>query len=150
MNAVQQKRRILLIEDDATSALLIQRLLERSGPDVAVTHIWRLSEAVRQAAKISADVIITDLHLPDACDAHCIEFLLQWCPKTPVIAMSSGQSEEEIRHLLRLGAAGYLSKEQIFDVSLADVLCAAETRFRQRTMRPSNAESLQPEICLTG
>lgn len=57
------KRKILIIEDDITFALMLKTWLSRKGFDV--THTGNVADAQKQLSKGEFDLILSDLRLPD-------------------------------------------------------------------------------------
>lgn len=63
-----QRRRILLIEDDLHVAETLAELLELEGFAVSVTH--DAESGLRAAAEASPDLVLCDLSLPGALNGH--------------------------------------------------------------------------------
>jgi CheY-like chemotaxis protein len=62
MNADGQKRRVLVIEDEALVAMLIEDMIHDSG-DEMVGSACRLSDALVLAQETQADVALLDINL---------------------------------------------------------------------------------------
>src|SRR5215204_1232525 len=65
MNADGQKRRVLVIEDEALVAMLIEDMIHDSGGEM-VGSACRLSDAVALAQETQADVALLDINLGGA------------------------------------------------------------------------------------
>ena len=65
MNADGQKRRVLVIEDEALIAMLIEDMIHDSG-DEMVGSACRLSDALVLAQETQADVALLDINLGGA------------------------------------------------------------------------------------
>lgn len=122
--------RVLLIDDDERLLRTLSEVLREAGHEVAEAHDGK--QAIRWLADESADLVVTDLYMPEM---DGIEFLIRLhteCPDTPVIAMSGGgymAKEELLRNAQMLGAVEILEKP--FDANklleIVDRVLAGET-----------------------
>jgi CheY-like chemotaxis protein len=64
------KRRVLLVDDNDDDSFLTRRSLESNGCEVVSAKT--VVEALRQIASQNFDVLITDLHMPDAGDGFAV------------------------------------------------------------------------------
>jgi two-component system NarL family response regulator len=68
-------------------------------------------EACKLYDKLSPDVILLDLRMPNKDGLHAIsELMTRNPPKPRIIVMTTYESEEDIRRTLKAGAKGYLAK----------------------------------------
>lgn len=111
--------RVLAIEDHPVMQLGVRALLEREGLNV-VGLTSTCSEAIGLLADAQPDVILCDLHLPDADGAEAIARLRAEAPALPIVAFSIDRSPELIRAVIRAGGNGYVSK----DASASRVIAA--------------------------
>jgi CheY-like chemotaxis protein len=81
-------RRIMVVDDDAAIRRSLHTLLSRSGYQVLEAADG--SEAVRLWRNGGADLVITDLHMPNKDGIQTIVELLTHTPGVPIIAMSGG------------------------------------------------------------
>jgi CheY-like chemotaxis protein len=81
-------RRIMVVDDDAAIRRSLHTLLSRSGYQVLEAADG--SEAVRLWRNGGADLVITDLHMPNKDGIQTIIELLTHTPGVPIIAMSGG------------------------------------------------------------
>ena len=103
--------RILLLDDDEALRLLLARILRAAGYEVADApdgatglRLWR---------ERGADLVVTDLHMPDTNGIEVILALQTYAPALPVIAMSGGQRALDLDLLgsaQLLGAVRVLAK----------------------------------------
>ena len=100
--------RVLLIEDDTTTAKGIELMLDREGYEVHTTELGR--QAVELGGRHEFDIIILDLNLPDLDGHEVLKRLRRAKVETPVLILS-GLSEPGIKATgLRHGADDYLTK----------------------------------------
>ena len=98
-----RKPRILIIEDGKMLGRLLGQLLEHFGYQVEVTESGQ--EGIELYRQEPADLVITDIWLPDMDGRDIIRQLLEEYPQTRVIAMSGDDSgEEPLTEARQLGA----------------------------------------------
>jgi DNA-binding NarL/FixJ family response regulator/putative methionine-R-sulfoxide reductase with GAF domain len=102
--------RVLAVEDHPVMQLGVRALLEREGLNV-VGLTSTCSEAIGLLEEAQPDVVLCDLHLPDATGAEAITRIRSEAPALPIVAFSIDRSPELIRAVLRAGANGYVSKD---------------------------------------
>ncbi len=117
---MEQKRRILVVEDEAPVRQLIARHLEAQGYEVA-----QASDAEQVLLRMSRDrepfdLVLTDIHLPGLSGVELLRLLLTHSPLRPVIMITGDSDEKLARKALNYGAAGYLLKPfQLFELEAA-------------------------------
>jgi two-component system, OmpR family, response regulator len=112
-----QPVKLLLVEDEAQMARLLQRGLSEEGHQVDVCA--RGEDALSQAANVSYDAIVLDWSLPDL---DGVSVLRQWRESglsTPVLMLTARGSTGEKVTGLRAGADDYLVKPFDFEELLA-------------------------------
>jgi DNA-binding NtrC family response regulator len=85
---VSQRRRIMVVDDDAGIRRSLHTLLSRAGHEVLQAADGL--EAIRLWRTGGADLVITDLHMPNKDGIQTILELLTHTPGVPIIAMSGG------------------------------------------------------------
>src|ERR1043166_6334930 len=81
-------KHILLVDDDDLSRGAVHKMLERSGYDVQSTGIGQ--EALAWYRREPADLVITDLIMPDSDGLEMIQELRRINPAVRVLAISGG------------------------------------------------------------
>jgi PAS domain S-box-containing protein len=108
--------KVLYIEDNLSNLRLMERLLQSRRPNIELLSAMQGRMGFDLARDTAPDLILLDLHLPDA---HGDE-VLRWLraePKTatiPVLVISADVTERHREQVLRGGANGYIAKP--FDV----------------------------------
>ena len=95
--------RILLIEDDAQVRGVLSSVLARSGHDV--TTAVNGAVGLRLWREQGADLVLTDIQMPETDGIEVILQLRTYAPRLPVIAMSGGDRSGDLD---LLGDAGLL------------------------------------------
>jgi len=109
--AVQDKRRILYIEDNLSNLTLVQQILEEQG-DVDLITAMQGSIGLDLARRHAPELILLDLHLPDMPGWDVLS-QLKGDPATrsiPTIVISADATRPQIKRLMSAGAAAYLTK----------------------------------------
>ena len=80
--------RIIVIEDEAAIRRLVTRILNRSGHEVREAANGRDGVALHRADP--AELVITDLFMPEQDGIETIQQIREFAPTTPILAMSGG------------------------------------------------------------
>ena len=100
--------RVLLVEDDAAMARVIEKMLRGSGHNVYSTKLGE--EGVELGKLYDYDIIILDMKLPDVSGFEVLRRLRAAKVETPVLILSGlGDTQNKIEGL-DLGAADYVTK----------------------------------------
>jgi DNA-binding response OmpR family regulator len=103
--------RILLVDDDDMSRGAIHKMLERAGYAVESTSDG--DEVIRMYGRQAADLVITDLIMPDKDGLEIIQDLRKLNPKVRILAISGGgrvDANEYLAVARKFGAGEVLSK----------------------------------------
>jgi DNA-binding NtrC family response regulator len=127
------KPKILLIEDDASIAAALQKVLRAEGYDVAVCA--RGDAGLELAQSHFHDVVVTDLRLPGLGGLELVARLHAAKPKQPIILMTAHGTTETAIEATKLGACDYLLKPFEADELLDMVATAvASSRLMSETV----------------
>jgi two-component system OmpR family response regulator len=105
--------RALLVEDDATLALLTKQVLEQEG--FAVDHALTGNEAQTLAFVNDYDAIVLDLTLPDRNGLTVLQALRKEGRVTPVIVLTGADDSATTVRALDAGADDYVKKPIVVD-----------------------------------
>lgn len=105
--------KILLLEDNAGDALLLNEFLEGSPFDWMVKTTDRLARAVAILREERFDLVMMDLSLPDSSGDATLRTIREAAPEQPVIVLSGISSDESQEQLMHLGADAFLQKGQL-------------------------------------
>lgn len=123
--------KVLLIEDNADDAELIRRKLARSGNGrFTVTPTTSLKEGLEYLARDGADLVLSDLGLPDSHGLDTVTTILCEAPHTPLVVLSGLNDEEVAIKAVQLGAQDYLVKGRMEGNQLERALYYAIERSR--------------------
>lgn len=122
-------RRILLVEDDASLAMVLEDALRRRGHEVVVEGDGR--RALERATKGNPDLVVLDLMLPGMDGIEVCRRLRASGRKVPVLMLTARGREEDRVRGLETGADDYVVKP----FSLKELLARVDARLR--AARPS-------------
>ena len=124
---------ILLIDDDDEVRETLRELLEARGYDVAAAPNGRVGLEI--LSERGADVVITDIFMPEMEGIETIMQLRATRPGVPIIAMSGGGPWNTVQFLTtaqHLGAVETLAKPIGFDELISAVRTALKDRSSAR------------------
>ncbi|WAI81499.1 MULTISPECIES: response regulator transcription factor [Achromobacter] len=129
----------LMLADDHT--LLregLRRLLEQAG-DISVAGEARDgSEALRQLALRSWDLIVLDMSMPGRDGVDLIRQIKTDFPKVPILVLTMHGEQQYAVQAIKAGAAGYLTKDSAADELVQAVRkVAAGGRYLSRSLAES-------------
>lgn len=126
-----EPRTVLLIEDNPTDVTLIADMFSGSAPeDFRLTHRSRLDTALDYLSESRVDVILLDLHLPDANGLGALQSVRSAAPSVPILVLTGGRDQGTAAEALRLGAQDYLVKGSMQEQTLFRALHYAMERHR--------------------
>lgn len=104
------KKRILVVDDDADIVLMIQRILEKSGFEVARTTEG--AEAIRMIEQESFDLILLDIMMPgiDGFEVARSVRRNEKGVRPPVVFVTARDDSESMREGFRSGGTVFLAK----------------------------------------
>jgi two-component system, response regulator len=105
--------RVLLVEDSAADATMLEYELGRAGYDVSAL---RVDSAQRMEAALAAEdweLIISDFTLPGFVALDALEIARRHDSTVPFIVVSGTLSDQAGQSVLRAGANDYLSKDDL-------------------------------------
>ena len=96
-------------------------------------------EAVRRCQDLQPDVVLMDLVMPEVDGVETTRRVLEICPSTRVIALTSFGDDDLVRRALKAGAISYLLKN-VSAEELAEAIQAAY--YGKPTLAPEAAQAL--------
>lgn len=101
-------KRILIVEDDTSFGVLVEKLLQKDGYEVCLCS--KMEPAKREVSLSKFDVILSDLRLPDGDGIMLLAWLKENRYNVPVIIMTSYAEVQSAVSAIKLGASDYLEK----------------------------------------
>jgi DNA-binding NtrC family response regulator len=114
--------KILVVDDDPTSRLLLERRLEAA--EYEIESVQNGAEAYALISKHHFDVVLTDLKMPGDIDGMAVlEATKAKNSRSEVILVTAHASVDNAVEAMRKGAADYLQKPINFDELRAPTIC---------------------------
>lgn len=108
--------RVLVVDDDQLVTQSLQMILE-AAPDVEVVGLGQSGDAaVKLYADLQPDVLLMDIRMEPTSGLEACERILQRHPQARVLFLTTFLDDEYIVHALRLGAKGYMLKQQFASI----------------------------------
>jgi PAS domain S-box-containing protein len=131
--------RVLLVEDVADDAALVERELRRAGIAGATRRVDS-EPTFREALRTFApDIILTDHSLPTFGAADALRIAQLEMPDTPVIVVTGSLDEETAAEYIKAGAADYVVKHHLERVGPAVIRALDLRRARTEQARAEEA-----------
>lgn len=133
---------ILLVEDSAADALLIERAVSREFPGVCAQRVMNAGDFAAALGSRSWDIVLADHKLPSFSSWAAVEQLERSGLDVPLIVVSGAIGEEEAVDLLKAGAHDFVRKDNLGRLGpvLRRELADAENRRRRREAEAALAE----------
>jgi two-component system response regulator NreC len=103
--------RVLLVDDHAMVRRGLALILKTDPTMQLIGEAQSGTEALTLVASLNPHVIVMDISMSDMNGIECTRLLAESSPKTKVIILSMHRDPVYVRESLRVGAKGYLLKE---------------------------------------
>ncbi len=104
----QIKKRILCVDDDRDTCLMLEALFGISGYEVI--SAMTVADASSLAKKGNFDLYLLDWYFPDGTGLDLCQYIRMFDTDTPILFCSGTVDEDEINRAMSAGAQGYLVK----------------------------------------
>jgi PAS domain S-box-containing protein len=105
--------RILLLEDNATDALLCERSLQNAGIPFVLRRVESREEFLFALLNFTPDIVIADLMLLSFDGMTALLLTRKHSPELPVIILGSDMGVETVVKTIKAGAADYVLKNNM-------------------------------------
>jgi diguanylate cyclase (GGDEF)-like protein len=110
---------LLLVEDNRSQALMMQKMLEDGGVEYEVVHVGTLAAAKEHLATSRVSCILLDLTLPDADRLEGLTEIRNVAPEAPVVVVTADNDAGRGIKAVQSGAQDYLMKGQMDSAQLS-------------------------------
>jgi Flp pilus assembly CpaE family ATPase len=143
---------VLLIEDSPQFAQLVQHWLANTPGGAAFVLNWTdsLADGLSRLDRGGVDVILLDLGLPDCDGMETFKQASDRALKTPIVILSSADSESLALQMIQEGAEDYLVKSSCDAESLARAVRRAVVRRKSHTAVAPASSALSRVISVVG
>lgn len=113
--------KILLADDHAVVRRGIRDILNDEYGQITFAEAKDFSEVLDSLEKQDWDLLILDINMPHGNILDVLATVVALRPAVPVLVLSMYPEEQYAVHVLKAGAAGYLTKESVTDELIAAV-----------------------------
>ncbi|WP_026430015.1 response regulator transcription factor [Schaalia georgiae] len=111
--------RVLIVDDDAIVVQSLATILSaEDGIDVVGTCLSG-TEAVQEFRRLRPDVLLMDIRMPGTDGLSAAEEILEGDPQARIVFLTTFSDDEYIVRALRMGARGYLIKQDVAQIAPA-------------------------------
>ena len=97
--------KLLLVEDNPADVEFLAASLRRQrASDVEMVNVQSLGSATERLGSEKFDIVLLDLHLPDASGLECIDAIQAIDNEIPIVVLSGQDDEEFAVSILNKGA----------------------------------------------
>jgi diguanylate cyclase (GGDEF)-like protein len=121
---------LLLVEDNRSQALMMQRMVEDGGGEFEVVHVGTLAAAKEHLEGTRVACILLDLTLPDADRLDGLAEIRNVAPEAPVVVVTADDDAGRGIKAVQSGAQDYLMKGNMDAAQLARAIRFAIERAR--------------------
>jgi len=98
----------LVLEDDELSAQILQTALSLQNQNCFIAENWLEAKEILETEKI--DLLLTDIHLPDALGTDIVKWVKLHFSDIPVIAVSASTDSNLIQNFIEIGFKDFIEK----------------------------------------
>ena len=107
----EAKKRILLVDDSRTSLIQLEKVFLDLGRFEIIGRAKNGVEAIKLYRTLNPDLVLMDIVMPVMDGLQALRAIMQFNKQAKVLMVSSvGGVGEKVAEVLRLGAAGIISK----------------------------------------
>ena len=104
---------ILILDDEASDAALVERELRKAGIDFRAKCVQDKRAFLQALDDFTPDLVLSDYSLPGFDGLSALALVRQRFPDIPVIVVSGAIGEEVAIETLKSGATDYVLKERL-------------------------------------
>ena len=139
--------RLLLLEDSAGDARLVQEALADEAPgEFTITTAERLADALARIQTERFDAVLCDLGLPDSTGLGTAQAIVVAAPALPLVVLTGSHSDDLGRAAIELGAQDYLVEGETRAPTIARTLRYAIERKRLENQLHDANETLERRV----
>jgi DNA-binding NarL/FixJ family response regulator len=128
--------RILIAEDDANLASLVDGLLDEDGRFIVVGRAATGDEAVQLCEQHTPDIVLMDIGMPGGDGIDATRAIHARDPGQHVVIYTGSEEYDDIGRAERAGAVGFLHKDALTSPDLADALHVLHTNYERAVPDP--------------
>jgi len=111
--------RMLILEDNAADAKLMQFELEEAGIDFTATVVSTQNDFIRELHAFPPDLILSDYDLPRYTGQTALSDAKRLCPDVPFILVTGAVTEDRAVDIMSSGANDFVMKNHLHKLAVA-------------------------------
>jgi PAS domain S-box-containing protein len=131
--------RILIVEDEARDAALVEHSLKEGGFDFSLKRVDTEEEYIRELQRFRPSVILSDHGLPTFDGFSALAIAQKQAPDVPFIFVTGSLGEEMTIQALKSGATDFVLKHRLATLSAAVHRALRQAEFRQQRKKAEEA-----------
>jgi two-component system response regulator MprA len=136
--ALEEPRRVLLVDDEPALVRVYARALSAEGYEVEVASDG--ADALTKLRERTYDVVVTDICMPRMSGLRLLEGIRRLCPDVPAVLMTARLDPETYEKARELGSVRYLLKP--FKLEQLSNAVQSAVKLREVWQRMSRRRSL--------
>ncbi len=133
---MQETLKILMLEDSAVDAEIVQRLLKKETRPFIFRLSGNKSSFLQELASFQPDLVLADNALPQFSAIEALQIVQQQLPHIPFILVTGTVSEEFAAGIIKKGADDYVLKDR-----LARLPAAIDAALRHRAIEKEKTDA---------
>jgi CheY-like chemotaxis protein/anti-sigma regulatory factor (Ser/Thr protein kinase)/HPt (histidine-containing phosphotransfer) domain-containing protein len=134
-------RTVLVVEDDPTLRIMVQRMAEREGSRVLTAEsVASAKRLVELYGSTAIDCVLSDYRMPDETGLDLLAWVRGHDPHIAVIMMTADDERSIVTYSMRKGACDFLEKPVDARRLVRALAAAAEQTLERRSMRRAQTE----------
>ena len=110
---MKEQIKILILEDSATDAELVEHALCKEGIDFISKRVETKEDFVKELKDFEPDIILSDYSLPNFDGMGALTIVKKRCPEVPFIMVTGSLGDELTVKLLKEGMTDYILKNKL-------------------------------------
>ena len=102
---------LILHEDHEVVRIGLRTVLAQHPDFTIVAEVGTVEAATQEGIKLQPHIVLMDLRLPDGSGVDACRAILEACPNTRILFLTSYRDEDSMLAAILAGASGYLLKE---------------------------------------
>jgi DNA-binding NtrC family response regulator len=141
MQDIEEKLRILILEDVLTDAELMENELRKGGINFVSKVVKTREDFLKELKYFTPHIVLSDYNVPSFSGPLAMEIVKEQCPDIPFIFVSGAIGEELAIETLKKGATDYVIKDRL--PRLVPAVNRALREIEERTARQHAEEQLK-------
>jgi len=132
-------KKILLVDDHKIIRMALKTILRDMLPDALIEEAHNATSALEAVKKREYELVVLDMNLGEEGFSQLMISILQICFTTRILIFSQNNPAIYARHMLKLGASGYLHK----DAEITEIEQALTTVLEGKRHLPADIDNIQ-------